>query len=322
MNPTDNVNISFDRYVGERKQKLSAHMTGGVPDYAYALDLKIRQSINKVPGIYALFKSIMTYVVPLMKQQINLNSLLVGPNQFPEVYEIARDCAERLNIGIPQVYVQHDAAVINAYAYASDDSAPLICITSAMLERMTLGELRAVIGHECGHIHNNHSIYTVAAEIILNKGLIFGVMTIPGLYQIIGLVTMPMKLLFSAWSRAAEVTSDRAGVICSLDPQDAINVNGKLLYGGALGEHTVNIEELEKQFDMMVSTPIRLLELPQSHPMPVRRIYAEKEFLNSEVLYSWRPDWKKPDMKLYTKEELDQRCEKYLSVTKGKGGRK
>jgi hypothetical protein len=64
------------------------------------------------------------------------------------------------------------------------------------------------------------------------------------------------------------------------------------------------------------------LEIEYDHPLPIRRIFAIKEFLNSETLYSWRPEWKTEGMNLINKQELDARCEKYVSVAKSDKRRK
>lgn len=311
-NPTDAIDVSFSHYLAGRKAVTESHMEGGIPDYAYGSDYVLRQKIKAIPGFYPLAKAIANTYVPRAKQEMNLHALRVGPSQFPDVYEIVSDCAMRLGIGIPTVYITHAPFEINARAYCTEDDDPLIEITSGMLERVTPGELRAVIGHECGHIHNNHGIYSIAAEMVLNSLQI----AIPGIQQIMGLISAPLQWAFKMWSRAGEVSCDRAGIICSDTPEDDITLQAKLMYGAALNHQEVNIDAVLKQYDLLQDTPVRLLELENEHPLCVRRIFAMKEFLNSEVLYTWRPEWKTPDIHLIGKQELDARCEKYISVAR------
>lgn len=311
-NPTDVLNVSFSEYVKNRKAVTEAHMEGGVPDYSYGPDYAIRQKIRAIPGAFAFFKALTSQVIPKIKQQTNLNSLKVGPSQFPDVYRHAADCAKTLGIGIPTVFIADDAS-INAYTYALDDDEPLIVIHSGLLERFTPGELRTVIGHECGHVHNNHGIYTLAVNVILNSLSV----AIPGVNQILQLISTPLQLALMAWERAAEISCDRAGTICSDDDNDVLTSLAKFMYGGALNCGEVNIDAILKQYDSIRTTPVRLLEaVGADHPIPVRRIFAAKEFTKSEIYYSWRPEFKKPDMSLIGKQELDARCEKYVSVTK------
>lgn len=290
-----------------------AHLVGGIPDYAYGPDYVLRQKIKGIPGIFPLFKAITNQYVPYFKQQTNLNCLKIGPNQFADVHEAVVDCARRLGIGIPTVFVEPNPSEINAWTYAFEDDAPIIVVTSALIERFTPGEIKAVLGHECGHIHNNHGIYNTAVQVILNS-LAIG---FPGIQMILKLVSYPIRLAMLSWSRAAEVTCDRAGIICADDINDEISSKAKFLFGAALNRTEINIEAVLKQYDMLRSTPVKLLELNADHPIPVRRIFADKEFFNCEILYQWRPEWKTPGMNLISKQELDARCEKYLDVTKG-----
>ena len=312
INPTESIDVSFQNYLKNRKALAQSHMQGEIPDYAYGVDYSLRQKLRSIPGFYPVAKAITNTYVPYMRQQLNLNALRVGPSQFSDVYQIAADCAMRLGIGRPTVYVESTPAVINAYTIACEDDAPIIAVSSGLLERVTPGELRAVIGHECGHIHNNHGIYNTAVQLILDSAQ----RTIPGIHQIIALISAPLRWAFMTWNRAGEVTCDRAGVICSDAAEDDITLQAKFIYGAALNRQDVNIEAILKQYDALRVTPVRLLELERTHPLPVRRIFAIKEFLGSEVLYSWRPEWKTPDMHLIGKQELDARCEKYISVAK------
>ena len=313
-NPTDMIDISFRKYVENRTTRSDIHIVNGIPDYAYGPDFTLREKLRALPGAYPFFKAITNQYVPYMKQTLNMNALRVGPDQFPEVHKMTQDCAMRLGIGMPTVYIYPEPAIINAYTIATEDDSPVIVIHSSLLERFTPGELKAVIGHECGHIHNVHSIYNTAANIILNAMA----MGLPILRQIMSLLSMPLKYAIQAWSRAAEVTCDRAGVICSDDINDELTSKAKFLYGAALDSDKVNLDAVLRQYDMLRSTPVRLLELESTHPVPVRRMFAVMEFMNSELLYSWRPEWRTPGQELLSKQELDARCEQYVGVIKSR----
>ncbi|MCL2282555.1 MAG: M48 family metallopeptidase [Fibromonadales bacterium] len=310
-NPTQAINVSFSEYVRKRRIESNAHIENGIPDYAYGLDYTLRQKINAIPGALKLCKSLLNTWIPAEKQRLNTHCLKVGPSQYPDIYEQAKYCAKMLGIGMPTVFIDPDINTINAYAFAADDNAPMIVLTSQLLERFSSGEVKTTIGHECGHIHNNHSIYQVPAM------LIFGMFDndfFPGLRQLLALVTMPLRFTLNAWNRAAEITCDRAGIICADNLNDAITSQAKFLYGGIMARNDVNIEEILKQYEDIRKTPVRLLELGDTHPLPVKRILAAKEFINSEVLYGWRADFKKNGMVLINKQELDARCEKYINV--------
>lgn len=314
-NPTESIDLDFTRYAAQRRQTTEAHMEGGLPDYAYGQDYALRQKLRAVPGLYAFCKALTNAVVPYQKQEANLQWLKVGPNQFPEVYEIAAECARRLGIGIPTLFIKPDLKELNAYTLACEDDAPMVVIHSSLLERFTPGELKCIIGHECGHIHNNHSIYNTAVQLLLGAAEM-GILSIPGLQQLFALASTPIRWALLSWSRACEVTSDRAAVICGDGIDDAVSVEAKFMYGAAFDRTKIDVESILKQYDTLRATPVRFLELERTHPLPVRRIFAQKEFMNSEVLYRWRPEWKNPGMKLVDKQELNLRCEKYIGVVK------
>lgn len=313
-NPTDDINLNFADYVRERSSRIGKHLQGGIPDYAFASDYATRQKIAAIPGAFQLGKAITSQVVPRQRQMYNMSGLRVGPNQFPEIYQMVRDCSELLGIGIPTTFITAELGVLNAFALAIEDAEPMIVLNSSIVERMTPQELKAVIGHECGHVHNNHGIYNVFANLLING---IGA-SIPGIREILALVSLPLRVAIQTWSRAAEVTCDRAGVLCCGEADSTISAQSKLLSGGLLSDHQINVDALLEQYDSLRSSPVRMLELLNTHPAGVRRILAAKEFINSQVFYDWHPELKEPDMHLYSKDELDAHCAKYVSVSQNK----
>lgn len=311
-NPTEAINLSFADYIKERSIRLDKHLQGGIPDYAFASDYAARQKIASIPGAFQIGKAITSQVVPKERQKYNMNGLKVGPNQFPEIYQMVKECADLLGIGVPSVFVVPELGVMNAFAYATEDAEPLIVLNSSIVERLTPQELKSVIGHECGHIHNNHGIYNMLAQVVLE-----GVgAAIPGIREILAAVSLPLRVALQTWSRAAEVTCDRAGIICCGEAESTISAEGKLTSGGLLSGQQVNIDALLEQYDTLRNSPVRLTEMLATHPASVRRILAAKEFARSQVFYDWHPELKEPDMSLYSKEELDAQCSRFVSVSK------
>ena len=315
-NPTNEVDVSFQNYVSNRSRKFERHLDGGIPDYAYSSDFTLRQKIKSIPGAYRFFKVFNSQVVPLMKQKYNLSAAKVSSAQFPQIYEMAKSCASTLGIGIPSVYIEPNLGEMNAFTYATEDAEPMIVIYSSMLERFSPEELKAIIGHECGHIHNLHGVYNTAASVLLTSFQNTLLMSIPGIQQLLSLMSKPLEYALKAWNRAAEVTCDRAGIICAGEVDSSLSSQAKLMSGGILNQETLNIDELLKQYDVMRENPVRFYEWTMDHPLSVRRIMADKEFMNSQVFYDWHPEMKKPNMRLYTKQELDARCDNIISVTK------
>ncbi len=307
--PLGAIDVSFARYVARRQNDEQRHMVHGIPDYAFAMDYELRRRLTQIPHFEAICHKIMSTVVAYQTQLMNQAALAVTANQFPEIYRMGTECAHRLGIGVPNIFVMNSVE-INAFTCAADDISPIIVLHSGLVERLTPGELKCVIAHECGHIHNNHSVFKSVIGVLMDNGA-----------RSLGslLISEANKALMTLWIRAGEVTADRAAMICADRVEDAISVNEKLLYGAMMNtNYQVNTEELRLQFEHAISNPARILELLFDHPTPVRRILAEKEFEECEVFYNWRPELKKPNAVMRTMADTDERCKKIVNTLNNK----
>ena len=225
------------------------------------------------------------------------------------------DCARILGIGIPNIYIVNDQT-LNAYTIGTDDIEPLIVIHSGLYERVTPGELRCVIGHECGHIHNQHGIYNMLKQLMVAAGT-----SAAGLVsaQLMRLMTKGAEFLLNAWSRAAEVTCDRAGMICCERVEEAYSVNAKLLYGAAIGDRSsVNLEGEKRQLGKQIGTVGRLEEAMTDRTAAVRRSRAEMEVAECEVFFRWRQELREAGQTGRSREETDERCRRYVDVVRNR----
>lgn len=316
--PIADMDWSFESYLNRRVSENARHISGDdIPDYAYGMDYELRKKLDAIPGLHSLATKMYVSIATSNLQQLNMNAVAVTPTQFPDVYDIACECARRLGIAVPNVFIASDTE-INAWAYCADDVQPVIVVTGAMYERFTPGELKAVVGHECGHVQNNHVVYENIASMLAGIGL----NGIGARYPMLAaLLSQSTVIALSSWSRAAEVTADRAGMICADDPEDAHRVNAKLMYGATFKEQEIDYAALEQQLKQQMGNINKYLEINDSHPTIVRRIMAEREFAECAVFYDWRPDLKKPNSVLRSKEECDARCKTYINLTSNKGAK-
>lgn len=315
--PLNDVNWRFRNYLNDKKSAHAKHVVGhNIMDYAYSADLETRKKLDSIPGLFNIAKKICATQAARRMHIANHDWLAVGPNQFPEVYQIGCECAKTLGIGIPNIYITNDDT-FNAFAYGSDDIEPFIVVGNLFLKRYPLNELKAVIGHECGHIQNGHIAYNTLGEYILNMGTGLASALIN---QLSTVLTQSAIIALNTWSRACEVTADRAGIICSNTPDDIYKQLAKVMYAAVELEGKVdtelNIEALKAQMEDSINNPSRVIELYSTHPMTARRIFAAMEFAQSDVFYDWRPDLKKPGQFVRSKADADNRCKKYIDVIK------
>lgn len=312
--PLRGIDCSFGSYLTRRKMMDSHRLDGnGIPNYAFALDYECRKKLDSIPRFYDTAKTITGTYVSREIHEYNRKSMAVGPTQFPEVYQMACDCARTLGIGIPNVFINNDP-IMNAFTYATDDVEPMVVINSGLMERITPSELKYIIGHECGHIQNYHSAYQYLSQLVLYTGLSLA----SGINQMIaGLMTVGSTAALSAWSRAAETTADRAGMLCADSQQDCYSALAKIMYGGIIGsEQEIDYDSIREQLEHTVSSIAKYSEIFDSHPAIARRIAALQEFSECETYYEWRPDQKQPGQLMRSKAETDGRCKRYIDLTK------
>lgn len=307
------IDCSFGNYLARRKMMEAKRMDGnGIPNYAFALDYQTRKKLDAVPGLYNTAKTFYSTTVPRQIQMYNRNALAVGPDQFPEIYALVTDCARKLGIAIPNVYIINTTEM-NAAAYASDDVEPLIIIYNGLRERMTLGELKFIIGHECGHIQNYHVLYQTIVAGFVSAGIATAESVSLQLAQ---LAFKGCTVALNTWSRAAEVTADRAGMICADSLEDCVNAIAKLMYGGTISQQDeINYKSIMSQLHMAMGNISRYEELFSSHPSSARRLAVMQEFSQCETFYEWRPDLKSPGITTRSKAETDDRCNRFIDLT-------
>ncbi|MCA9603938.1 MAG: M48 family metallopeptidase, partial [Myxococcales bacterium] len=107
---------------------------------------------------------------------------------------------------VPTIYVAN-SPVINAYTFGTDEES-FIVVHGALVDHFDEEELKFVIGHETGHIQNKHVVYGTALILMERSVGAFLRWVLP-----------PAELALQAWYRRAEVTCDRAGLLCVDDPR-------------------------------------------------------------------------------------------------------
>jgi len=297
-NPTRSVSLDFREYLRQRQSELDRHMTGGIPDYAFSLDASIRSKLASVRLLRTIGQAVNAATVPIQRQMLLMNGVAVGPQQFPQIHALGEACARTLGIGIPQIFIVAESTP-NAYTYCTNDIDQIIVLTSGLVESLKAeDELKFVIGHECGHIHNQHVVYNTIWELTVNPlahgTLQAAIKLTPGLGAIAPLLqqltNIALWYVFRRWHRCAEITSDRAGLICCGDRQAAMNALGKLTYGGIQALQGFNPEAYADQARRAEQSPLLFKALFQDHPSGPERVESLRLFAECEVFKFWRPE--------------------------------
>jgi len=218
-------------------------------------------------GVVLIVIALSVVWVKIRQGQFLGQCVKVSENQLPEVHQCAKVAAERLSMELPDVFVQQNPR-LNAFAIGFLTEKNVV-IFSALIEAMNEDELTSIIGHELGHVKCEHTTWCVITGSA-------------GGFQI-PIVSQIMELIFLFWSRKAEYTADRAGLLACRNLQAAITAEAKL----AVGKHLfskLNLEHLtEQKRDVDEDDVARLSEAMATHPYVVNRIHAFRKFYESET---------------------------------------
>ena len=147
---------------------------------------------------------------------------------------------------------------------------PFVVVNSGMIDMLDDDELRFVLGHELGHVLSGHALYTTMLVQLLRVSNALSWLPVGAL----GLRAVIAALY--EWSRKAELSSDRAGLLATQDPAAALRCHMKLAGGGKLDD--LDIAAFRAQGEEYLRTPdvrdsvLKLLLLESAtHPFAVVR---------------------------------------------------
>ena len=267
--------FDFQRYVDQRRNPNTRGTAEGTyAPYAYSTDLRVLRTLSYARPVRIAAEATVRAFKAWVQSDLLGNSVRVSQRQFPHLHNIVAECAERLSIPVPTVYVYQNFASINAATYGTEADS-FILINSATVDKLTPQELKFVIGHECGHIQNSHVTYMTALHFVTNVG-----------GMIVRSISLPARIALQQWSRAAEITCDRAGLLCVDDVDVAVSTMVRLAVGSRQLAEDIDIDEYLAQLEGIRSGVGRVSEYMSSHPYLPKRVRALHLFAQSDYYQS------------------------------------
>jgi Zn-dependent protease with chaperone function len=190
--------------------------------------------------------------------------LRIHAGQFGHIHAVVEECARKLRMPTPHVFVRDDPFVP---VVAIGIGEPYAVVLSAQyLEHFRDDELRFLIGRELGHIAAGHTRFT-------------------SLLSANGRETGVIALAFGAWLRRIDYTADRIGLLCSGSLDAAIRAIAVSTFGsvGRKAELSAFAEQLR---ELNEEPSLRLAEWTASTPYSTNRIAALHRFAR-DPLYVW-----------------------------------
>ncbi len=265
--------LDFDAFVARKRTERVT--TGGLVDssgheYAYISDRQTRAAFERAKPVEMAVSATVRMWKQVLRNQLLGSAVRVSDRQFPRIQRIAQHCADTLHIAVPHIYIVNEPH-LNAATYGTNEEA-FVMVHSALVDHYTDEELMTVIGHECGHIHNSHVVYLTALHVLTR---------VAG--ALVRWAMEPAVVALLAWSRRAEITCDRAGMLCSKSTE----VSGRALTKLALGSRKLyeefNLEAFLEQYEEGKEGIGKYMEAFASHPYLPKRVLAMRVFGESAL---------------------------------------
>jgi Zn-dependent protease with chaperone function len=176
---------------------------------------------------------------------------------------------------VPDLYLTQ-FPLANALTFGS--GRPVIVVNSELVKLLEAEGLRVVLAHEAAHVLSDHVLYQTALVILMSLTARLPILA--------GLPLLAIRTALLEWSRAAELSCDRAAALVTRDPIAVCRVLMTVAGGAAVDE--LNLDAFMKQgldYDEQGSGFERLtrllMHLNITHPMPVRRTHQLLSWVRS-----------------------------------------
>jgi Zn-dependent protease with chaperone function len=278
--------------------------TDSTPLYAHPIDGWIVRTLNATPIKNTMSKAV-DLLISLNFGHMLANSISIDQHSFPDLFEILAHCSSTLGIAMPHAVARQSPDLFNA-ATAGTDEYHFISITAGLCEMYTPQEATFVIGHECGHIAAGHVLYNTVVVLMTYS-------IAPALGPIGQILMRTAWVPLRAWSRRAEITCDRAGLLCCGDIAIAERALLRLVAGFADVDR-IDIEDFLRRARATEDFHSlgMLQEWNATHPLIARRIEALRLFADSELYYDLSGKPRPTDRRLLPRQELDDRINELI----------
>jgi Zn-dependent protease with chaperone function len=264
------VDLDFRKYVTLRRGAAELRARDGAA-YSYSGEMRVRRTLSMARPVTLAIEATVRLWQSVARNDLLGSAVKVTDQQFPRLYAIAARCAAILHIPVPAVYVSPAIGELNAHTLGTDEDAYIV-VNGALIDHLTDEELTFVLGHECGHIHNSHVVFSTALHYLTEAAAFY-----------VRWIVQPAILALRAWSRRAEITCDRAGLLCVKDIDVANSSMVKLALGSQKLYKDLKIDEYLKQLPEGRKGIGRFAELLRSHPYVPKRIEALRVFAGTEL---------------------------------------
>ena len=238
--------------------------------FAHPADRAASAAIRTVPGLDRVIKLLTEHGYERRLRQLLLgNAVRIGEDQLPAAWGLQQRCATVLDVEpCPRLYVTQEPV---GHGLTIGANQPLTLVSSGLVASFTEDELGAVLAHEMGHVLAEHVGLTTTFQLVQ--------MVLRGFIRSLPFAGLPLVALYYAlleWSRAAELTADRASAIVTGEPlllcSTLMRIAGGPVKDLDLDAFIRQATEYEGEGDPFARYSRFSAEITTTHPFPVRRV--------------------------------------------------
>ena len=196
------IDFDFQRYVARRKGLRAAQVREGAA-YAYPGDVRLLRTLDKLRPVQLALDETVRLWGQVARAELLGPALRASLERYAHVYKAARRCAEILHIATPAVFVTPQPGGVLTLG---TDEECCIVLAQGLLDKLSDAEILDVLGRECGRIQNGHVPFGTALHYLTHARS-----------TLVRWAVRPATLSLAAWARRADISADRAGLLCARD---------------------------------------------------------------------------------------------------------
>ncbi len=294
------VDFDFARYIAHRRGQVEQRARDGAA-YSYSGERKVRRALASARPVTMALEATTRLWKNVAKSELLGTSTQVSSSQHSRLHAASRRAFEAMRLDPEPVYVASAGSRVKAQALGTNDDAYIV-VRADLLELLTDDELVAVVGHELAHIQNNHVVYATSLYYLQHAAMNF-----------VRWMVQPAIMTLQAWSRRAEITCDRAALLCTRDLRTALSAIVKVELSLEAGD-TFDIDAYITELPDGKRGVGRVAELFRSHPYLPKRVQALRVFAESSFYRKYTGATTKAGAESLSAEDVDNQVAEIMSV--------
>ena len=243
--------------------------------YQHPADRAATAALSSIPQLDRVVRKLIElgYERALRQQALGA-SVRLSDDQLPAVWREHALAYATLDLpDVPPLYLTH-FPLANAVTIGA--RRPIVVVNSELVRLLDAPQRRVVFAHEAAHVLADHVLYGTALTIL---SLMAAASRLP-------LALVPIRTALLEWSRAAELSCDRAAALVTRDPLAVCRTFMSVAAGAMVDELDLDAfmrqgMEYREEGGGLERLSRLLIDLGVTHPMPVRRTHELMEWVRS-----------------------------------------